>query len=374
MASDVSFEQITQSEWISRVISQIRTPRSKFQNFYGVGIGGTNVTSPGGAQVGWDTYNETRQMARGRARGAGPGTARLNPTGHVSSHVYRSHEKSVLLQERLFRTRPLGQNFGTIDARGQNYLTRQEGSMAQRFKNTREFMVAKMFQGGFDIKLEGEDWIPVSSGSGDIPIDFQIPAGNKLKLNMLGAGDILDISWDTTATALIVSDLLQINEAFENLHGWPLKHVWVNSATLAKFIDNDQLKSIAGTANRVFDQFTNEENGFPDLRVVFTGVPWVTFHVYDAVLEEGTGGIVKTKIIPDDTAIFTTDPDPAWLEWMEGSEIVVENVSDVGQERFGFHGWMERITQPAAWELLGVDNGLPALYVPTTVAFGTIVY
>ncbi len=188
---------------------------------------------------------------------------------------------------------------------------------------------------------------------------------------MLGAGDIIDISWDQKATAKIVTDLLQINSAFEQLHGWPLEHVWLNSDTMAKFIDNDQLTSVAGTANTVFDRFVKEEAGFPDLQIVFKAVPWVTFHIYDAPLEEED---TRTKIIPDDRAIFTASPDSQWLEWMEGSEIVAENIMDTGSERFGFHAWMERRTQPAAWELIGVDNGLPALYVPETVAFGTIVF
>lgn len=372
MASDVSFEQLTHSEHISRVITQIRTPRSKFQNFYKTGMGMPNVSSPGGDQVGWDVYNETRQMARGRPQGQGPGTARLNPTSHVSAQVYRSHEKVALLQSRLFRTRPLGTGFNqaSLDIRGQTYLTRQEGSLGQRFKNSREFMMAKMFQGGFDIKSQGEDWLPVSSGSGDITIDFQIPAGNKTQLDMLGAGNIIGTSWDNAA-APIVDQLMDINAAFENLHGWPLQHVWINSATIQNILDNTQLTTIAGTANVVFKRFINEETGFPDLQMVFTAVPWVTFHIYDAVLEEVD---TKTKIIPDNTAIFTPQPDPEWLEWIEGSEMVAENVRDMGTERFGFWGWMERITQPAAWELLGVDNGLPALYVPSAVAFGTVVF
>ena len=371
MANEVSFEQITSSEFISRVISQIRTPRSKFQNFYQIGNGMANVTTPGGAQVGWDTFNATRQMARGRPRGSGPGTARKNPTGHVSAHMFRTHEKTIILQEQLFRSRPLGQNFGVIEAFGQSHLTKQEEAMGQRFSNTREFMVAKMFQGGFDLKLVGEDWLPVTSGSGNLPVDFQIAAGNKSKLDMLGAGDIINISWDQKATAKIATDLLQINSAFEQLHGWPLEHIWLNSDTLAKFLDNDQLTSLAGTANRVFDRFTREDAGFPDLQIVFSGVPMFTFHVYDAPLEEED---TRTKIIPDDRAIFTPSPDSQWLEWMEGSEIVAENIMDTGTERFGMHAWMERQTQPASWELIGVDNGLPALYVPDTVAFGTIIF
>ena len=70
MANEVAFEQLTKSEHITRVITRIRRPRNKFSNFYGIGIGMPNVQQPGGEQIGWATYNQTRQMARGRARDA----------------------------------------------------------------------------------------------------------------------------------------------------------------------------------------------------------------------------------------------------------------------------------------------------------------
>jgi hypothetical protein len=56
---------------------------------------------------------------------------------------------------------------------------------------------------------------------------------------------------------------------------------------------------------------------------------------------------------------------------LEGSEIVMENVMDDGQERFGMAAWTEKSTQPAGWEIIGVDNVLPVLYNPAAVAYGT---
>jgi len=44
----------------------------------------------------------------------------------------------------------------------------------------------------------------------------------------------------------------------------------------------------------------------------------------------------------------------------------------VGSERFGFAAWTERTTQPAGWDMLGLDNGLPGLYIPKALAYGDV--
>ena len=77
----------------------------------------------------------------------------------------------------------------------------------------------------------------------------------------------------------------------------------------------------------------------------------------------------ETNILPDGALLGTPNPSSDWAEWMEGSEIVAENVMDPGTERYGFHPWLERTTQPAGWDLIGVDNGLPALYIPNSVVY-----
>lgn len=369
--SDVSFDQLTKSEVITKVISQIRKPRNQLQRFWGMNIGGTNYTSPGGDHVGWDIFDHTRQIAHGRPRDIGPDTANPQKMGHVSAQVYRAHEKTFLSQDRLFRRRPLGQNFGNVDRNGQSYLTRQEEFLAQRFMNSREFMVTRMMRGSFQVLLDGESWIPVDSG-GTYTVDYQVPAGNKSQLDMIGAGDIIGASWATASTD-ILTDVLQINSAFEQLHGYPLRHMWCNSTTMAPFMENTQLSTVAGTANTIFNNFTPEGTVNPadggettDLRVVFKAVPWLTWHVYDAVLSvNGT----ETKAFPDTFVAMSPSPDSGIAEWQEGSEIVAENVMDTGTERFGFHAWTTRTIDPAGWELKAVDNGLPGLYIPKAIAY-----
>ena len=47
---------------------------------------------------------------------------------------------------------------------------------------------------------------------------------------------------------------------------------------------------------------------------------------------------------------------------------------DAGREVFGFHSWASKVIDPPGMEIKMVDNGLPALYNPNAVAFGTVVF
>ena len=46
-----------------------------------------------------------------------------------------------------------------------------------------------------------------------------------------------------------------------------------------------------------------------------------------------------TKFLPNDYAMFLPTPSMDICEYYEGSEPVVENVMDMGTERFGFWAW-----------------------------------
>lgn len=360
---------------VTRAISRIKVPGDRLQRWLGMSPVGPAVTRPGGHHTGWDIFDHTRGLARGRPPGTGPSTVAKQPIGHVSATIYRSHEKVPLLQERMFRLRPLGSQWGTIDASGQQYITRQQFILAQRFRNTREFMVSRMLRGQFQLKQSGDDWLPVDSG-GHITIDFQIPAGNKGQLNMLGTGNIIDKSW-ADPSADVIKHCLMVQQAFEELHGWPLRHVWITSTVLNYLMNNTVLINTAGMANTVWLTWNRSPyvgpDGVPDggHEVVFRGLPWLQFHIYDAGLV--VDGQFK-RIIEDNAAIFLPDPSPELFEMHEGSEIVVENVNDPGQERFGLAAWTQRVVQPAGWELLAVDNCIPALYVPKAVAYATVVF
>lgn len=326
---------------------------------------------------GYDIFDKTRMIAMGRPPGTGPASRAPQKIGHVTAAAYRVHEQVLLQEAQIYRTRPIGGQWGDVDVRGQRYVTNQEAYLAQLFKNNREFMCCSMLKNGFGILMDGDNWIPVAKGGGTFDVSFQIPAGNLSKLNMLGGGDIIAASWATIASTDISAHCLKINAAFEQLHGRPLRHLWVNSVIFGLMLNNTPLKSLAGTANTVFSTYEPDREvsaeGIQDtgFTAVFRGMPWLTVHVYDGGLDiNGT----FTKFLDDTHGIFTPDPSPDWAEWYNGSEIVAENVMDPGTERFGLSAWTTRTIDPAGFQLKGLDVGLPVLYVPNCVAYGLLVY
>lgn len=379
----VTYEQLFSSPVVTRVISTIKTPQSRLQDFFGCGPGGGNVNPVGGEVASWDIFDKTRAIAKGRARGTGPGTVAAQPIGHKTVQFYRSHEKIHIPDDKIFRKRQLGGQYGEIDISGQNYVTRQEGVLAQRLRNNREFMIAKMLtKGGFGLFQLGDDWLPVDLGTDTAGTDyhfkvvFDIPTDQVGTLSSISSVFGADTtSWATTASANIIQTCLGINAGFEELHGRPLRHAWCNSKTIQYVINNTGMKGAAGTSNIVWESWQRSTFTGPDgmvdtgFEVVFKALPWLTWHVYDAGLDmwakEGTS--TYTKFFPDDRVVFLPDPSSDWFEYQEGSEWVRENKMDTGSERYGIAAWSEVVTQPSGSEIITLDNGLPILYVPKCV-------
>jgi hypothetical protein len=380
MATNVSLEQLLSTYQVTRVISTIKQPQSRVQDYLGMGMDGRNVESPGGHVAGYDQFNRTRTMAKGRAPAVGPATSAPQVIGHVAMTMARFHEKIPILAEKVFRTRPLGQNWGAVDASGQSYITKQERFLAQKFVNAREFMCSRMLLGSHDFLISGDDVNPVETGSGNFTVNFQIPAGNKNQMaatvNSTDAA-IIERPWNDPA-ADIIGQFFKMNAAQEALTGRPIRDVWVNSVTMAPLFKNTGLLEAAGIANTVWSRFERTEFRGPDgvqdtgLEVVFKGIPYMAFHSYDALLVDYAGNNIK--VIPDNRAVILPAVDFDWCSWMNGSELVMENLLDQGTERFGFAAWTTQVIDPAGWDLKAVLNGLPALYVPNCVFSPTVIY
>jgi len=374
--ANVSTRELLSAPVVTKVISTIATPQQRIQNFLGLNPGSAAIEDVGGHDFSWDIFETTRELGNFRAPGSGPGTRKLNPVGHVQARIPRVHEKVMLTDEMIFRNRRLGGNPNEVDRTGQQYVYKQQEIIAQRFRNTREFLCRSVLKGGLGLKMTGEDWVPTEYGSGMFNIDFQVPAGNKSQLDMLGDGSIIDASWATASTD-IPTHCIKISEAHQRLHGRPLEHAWIRSGTFnSRVLQNDKIKAAAGTSNIVWKSwerstyvdpvFGNRDAGFD---VVLHALPWLTWHLYDGVLTvDGT----ITPLITADHVHFLPSPDSSWIGGVNGSEMVRETVVQAADERFGMQAWTEPSTQPSGFELLAVDNFLPTLYVPKCITDATV--
>lgn len=378
-----TLQEVLSPSVVNRVISRIKVPQSRLQNFFGMQLGGPNNNPIGRRVFSWDIFDKTRTIAKIRAPGSGPATTAPQTVGRVAGTFPRVHEEVRLDYEKLHNLRALGRPAGEIDQMGLNYITRQEEFLATRFANFREFMTSRMMKGSFDILQDGDDWIPVDAGNGTFSVDYKVPAGNKNQLNMLGSGNIIDARWDNSGTS-IFSHLTSINQAMEQLTGRPLRHVWTDSTSWTSVLTNTQIHDVGGTANTVFAQFDTVDERGPDGLPVneFTGVlraiPWLKWHIYDAGLDVATtGGSTTFTRFFDSTygeTIFLPDPGPDWVEMVVGSEPVIEAYGAPPVERFGFYAWTFSNIKPASIELIAVDNAIPALYVPKAIAYGKTLF
>jgi hypothetical protein len=370
---------------VSGVFSRVRAPGNVLQNMYGVGIGGPNNDQIPTRMYSYDVFNYARGIAKGRAPGVGPSRVAPVPVGNVQGRCARFYEKLELDYETLAAIRTIGENAGVQDRMGLRYLERQARELKRRHQNAREFLTAAVLRGGaFSLWATGDDLIPVWSlgGQPGIDVDLKVPAANKSKLNMLGAGDILAATWANAATP-IVTHLINISSAFQQIVGEPLAQVNLNDAMWLYVLSNTQVINLGGTANTPFAQYemlstANEEGrktGIQKCRI--RGLPWLEWNVYSGVVEvvnPATGLVSTDKLLPDNYASFHIAHDPSWFDMLEGSEPVKENVLAPVELRAGFTSWMKETDEPARVECHTLQNVTPRVTVPAALAYGNIVY
>lgn len=360
---------------IDRVISRLRGADHRMGAFYNMLPGMSAVDEFPGRKFAWDVFDNTRVIAQGRTPGSAAANVALQPVGTVLATAYRMYEQTTLDYERVFRNRGLGAPLGSVDARGERYIAKQMTHKLRRFNNAREFMIVRMFaDGSFKLDVQGNDVIAKATGAGatggEVLIDFQFPASNKLDVGAsFGLGTII---W-SDATAPIIDDLIEINDKSEKGARFPLEVAWCPSDVWRFIANNDQVRDTGGTANVWFN-----EQGFvptvsrdpedagaitPGVAFVLRGFPQIKWYVYgDQYIDDSSTTPIDHLVAGQ--VIFTPNPSTEWLEWRSGSELVMKREGGPIEEQFGFGMWQEVVRNPLALSMFALDNGLPAPYVP----------
>lgn len=396
----VTLHDLLQPQTVLDVVSRMAPARHRLGQWFGFhtttfneadGLTGPGTTSVPQNEGVYRLYDNVREVAHARAPGTGPALVNPRPVGEVAYSMIRIHEKIRLEYAKLDRLSAVVGPNTVVDKGGQDYIARQLKTLMQRVANSVELATWGMTRGTLFLKGVGESFVPTltapAGGTPTVTINYQMPAGNKTQLNMLGAGDIINTTWANVA-ADIPTDLMQINQAFANLCGDALTDVWINGIGWMNVINNTAVKAQAGTANTPFAAYDRVPETRPggqavaEATAVLRAFPWLTWHIVDEFLVNdenqdpvsgGTGALVNC--IPDTNALFVAGkPDRMWTDCLQGGEHISENVGMPATFRQGFHYWYEYKTQPTCIELCVLYNFLPRYVVPKKMAFGTVVF
>lgn len=371
----IAIPQLLNPAVVNARVDRLRVVNTALQTKWGMNKGGSAVReSPYGRRGSYDVFNSTRKVAKPVQPGTAAAMQPPNPVGNVNYTIPRFHPSIHLIAEQVHNQRPIGGPVSQIDAAGQQYVADQEMYLKQQITSAREFQVAAMQRGSYTYALDSpfQGFYMDYSGGAAVTIDFQMPSGNKSKLDMLGAGDILATSWDNAA-APIVSDLLQINAAFIQLTGRGLANIGMTSIGWGYVGANTQVQTQAGTANTYFDYITRDE-ATTNFSARLRAVPWLTFDINDNGLDTASSGTTFAKFIEDDHAVFSISPDAVVAQYWECGEPISEWDGAPVVVRVGEYYWIAPRSNPTGYQLFALHNGMPVLQIPAGLAYGLIKY
>lgn len=384
----ITLQQLFRHPYVLKVVSRIKTAANPFQNFYRLGLDNSASESiPAGVRTfSYDIFDHTRQIATVRPPKVGPKRGRQQKTGTKVGHIIRSHDSLPIYWEDIVNTRPHGARIGTLDRTGQNKVTMQIKHYTEKYRNLREWMINRMFRGGFAIKYNGDEQYLVDLGNGDKDIDYGHPSAHRSQLAVgASSANVIDGSWDDPTTN-VMQQFFNLNKAAERISGYVVKHCWVNSTTIGLLMNNTDLQSKGGSAFRIWDKANFTEVKTIDgssrtsgYEVEFRAMPWIKFHVHDGVLQTGAAQSDSTAeadvelLIPDNKAIMTPDPGE-WVGFAEGQEPVTKTVASPMEILKGFATYQRPLIEPSGLELVFLDNFFPIPYIPTAWFYATVVF
>lgn len=387
----LTLHELLQPQVIVDTISKISVGRGLLSQFMGFAIGSGGIQTVDTRYASFRIYNLSRQPATFRAPNTGPATVPPNPVGEQKVAMARMHEKIPLEAESLGNLALIGGPNSQIDSMGQDYIKRQQEFLAGKFNMSIEILTAGFLRGQLYLEITGDNWEPkLSTPSGNyVTIDFLLPSGNKSQLDMLGAGSIIDQSWDNPA-ANIVLHLLKIRAASVQLTGMPITQAVVNSTTWFHIVNNTSVRTLGGVVQSPWESFTYEEtkdaNGKPLAAkgsARLRAVPWLEWIIIDDVISVGgqdpvntsaPGDGTLTKVVPDNVVGFMPTPDRSWCQMWNGSELISEDYGKPMQLKRGFQAWSSYSIEPTAISIVALLNALPVPYREKAWAYATVVF
>jgi len=203
---------------------------------------------------------------------------------------------------------------------GRQTIARNLADFGARFRNLRVCSVYSIFRYGAIYFDANGNLLPNSTGA-YFSLDFQIPAGNKNQLDILGDGKIIDASWATAGTP-IVTHVRKIRRAARIKTGYPIRHAFYGANVPGYLLGNTQIAALIAGTPSLSEAFANAPSEIPQ---GLLGLQW--HPVDDAFFVAGGGttafggdatGTVQSWS-PDDGIVLTPEPSPDWWGFAEGT-------------------------------------------------------
>lgn len=376
-----SIAEVLSTRVTTRVVRQQAGVNRFLLQRFGFQPGGPAERTVGHRQFGYDIFNDTRTVSSARAPAAPSATVTRQKVGRVDGVFPRFREHLPLPSEEIHNYRVLGGPASVYDERGIQYITRQQRFMGQRLGNNRSLLLTGMMRGGHLYgHRNGDDlYYNFTPTNAAWDMDWQMPAANKDQLNMLGAGNIIDVPW-SSPSANIPLHLRNINAALNINVGTNLNLVITPTNVWSYVTDNDHVQAQAGTSNPPFTTQervigTDPGTGLPQTVIIgrIAAVPWVDFLVTNEGIKVGQpGSETFQQFVPDDYMWFGPNPTPEFFEMLLGDEPVNEGPNMQESVKAGAYAYTERTTDPAGYKLHTGDNCIPANYVPASNGYAHV--
>lgn len=382
----MSYDQLMRVPQIVRLYEQLHTPSSFFQRYFKLSPTDTPIAVSQQRVFGYDIIANTRTLAPMTSPMAPPVSVGQKPIGTAMASVFRTHIKTTIADEKVFQTRQLG-SFGLntkVDATGAKYIATQIKHLKTQVTNSVEWMVAKMFQGGFGIKQDGEGYRLCELNDANILHSnaYQIPASNKGDVSgIIGAGE----AWNDPA-APILDHLNEMSVLAARVSGYQPTDIILNGNTAKHLFNNTQLAKVGGTAYRIFDSLNNREVRGDEpptsgpYTVQFRALPQYNFHVYNEglILNNVVADYANqvnpnnwATLIPDGYALIVPPPGD-WVGFGTCLEPVAENVMSDVKTVTGLYQWRTREIDPPRFDVKMLLNYVPILPQPQAVIYANV--
>ena len=375
-----ALQSLLSPQVLTKVISQKAKTSDWLINLMGLGPGGKNEVYEGhGRQGAFNIFDHTRKVALGRAPGTAAGRSAGNPMGQTLFTYPRMHDSLSLPAEILHNLSKISDP-AVRDKSGADMIARQTDYLGEKSANWRKAMLIGMLRDSLYYTVDGDD-VKFSYSSG-IQINFQMPAGNKTKLDMLGEGDIIGTSW-SNADCDIPDHLGKINRAFQILCGGRLAGALITHQIFNYIRRNNVVQEEHGTSMppylryEVLDVEVSPGKTMKNVLVVeLRSFPGCVFYVTDEVIDLGYDSTESLQpIVPDNKGIFFGfEPGDPVVQCYQGSEPIAEYDGAPENEKIGFAAWSVKRSNPTATELYTLDNALIVNHIPKALAVGTLVY